>query len=1313
MSNFINNFLEAMDLIAEKKVQDAGYSRTVTAEVVSVGQAAGKYQIKLQDKASPSDANGSDGYAQGDIVSVLVSGDLNPTYTIVGKITQFTSALVYQGEEDKYDKIGGNMFAAQKEEVIELSGATTQLLDDYITINWEDLQEHLNEGRVLSLEFDFQPLIDTSGDYFDAEYKLVLTFETENSVTKEAGDNWTVTWGINDSTGDVYHSTNFVRQFVNFILPEGTDLTGISSISFSTKNLPSGNNNLFKIRDFSVYSQAIPADEGVQCKVSITDGRSYFADDGPESITLQVDIREDGVKVISLPAKTKITWFRENPMVDKNSPAYRDFAGEGWQYLSEAQVATNGLATLEKQQTKVLPCDITVPKINYKCFVEYQGKRYSSSIVLEQKNPDYLVDVRLFTTGKGVEPSWDETQANAHLGLVNKTIYAQTDTTLTGLEYQWTVIDMNNNRLTLENEKGESTGLDTIDVDASKLVGLSTYRIDYYIQADGIKTWVASAQTTLAPESKKDNGLILTGVAGYQYGVDGKLVTPVTTPLKIMYFVEGEDKTQQEIVETSAEVHWFFAKGGHAKPQKASGYISADTNTHYVLKSNGFAEIAYTLDTSYNKDKNPLTEVFVKVLMNGEWHQSSAITITVTTLGQPGTNGSDYVCLIQQGVGESAHFPRFIKGVTGSEIYFSPWFAHNSSPGVNLVAAGSSEEYKVSWHKWEYVDQVLNKKGILLSGSTLDATQSFVLQLTVELPDGKVYSCYTPVVIDIEGYEFDADSGYPYVLYSSNGENPSYYQDKFRLVEDNTSVIWTALAPDGIERTSPMIDQNQKPKARYLSEDPEMVFMTATIGEDEVAKVPVVFVRNAFENAAINGWDGSQVQVNSTEILSPLAGFGKKNLDNSFTGVMLGTVTSGETQNQGILGYNYGQRTFFLDAETGAAKFGVEGAGQIVLDPNDRDAQGRPRALIRGGNYVPHPDNETGEDKGSGMIIDLSTPMIEWGSGLFKVDEKGRLFAQSAKFQGDIEGSDIIGGTLQVGKGQDDATYYLRAYDKGSIRVQIGKLDSGISVDEQGNVFVSTKLTANSLIVGNKFNASVDNDTVSIGGFQVSDTTLFSGSGASYLGLNSDNGNNYAIWAGNESPTSANLAITYTGALIAKVGSFGPWELSTNGLQSKLNSESTLPDVYNNTTYTNHWFKLENKGLFMKGRTEGNALIGNYNAWTWMSGAGIDCWYSNSTSHAWMSPIGFFVGDSEARVSLSDSGVSGTLKLSGQAPQILINNSFGQSGSVRVLTSYTTGTQGGNDYIDWNYVDLTITIGIITGIVTGSYRDWDSNFPDG
>ena len=64
---------------------------------------------------------------------------------------------------------------------------------------------------------------------------------------------------------------------------------------------------------------------------------------------------------------------------------------------------------------------------------------------------------------------------------------------------------------------------------------------------------------------------------------------------------------------------------------------------------------------------------------------------------------------------------------------------------------------------------------------------------------------------------------------------------------------------------------------------------------------------NRYGHASMNGWDGNSISINNDEgfILAPQIGAGRKNDDNSFTGMFMGEVKeAGKTETEvGLFGY--------------------------------------------------------------------------------------------------------------------------------------------------------------------------------------------------------------------------------------------------------------------------------------------------------------------------------------------------------------------------------------------------------------------------
>lgn len=212
--------------------------------------------------------------------------------------------------------------------------------------------------------------------------------------------------------------------------------------------------------------------------------------------------------------------------------------------------------------------------------------------------------------------------------------------------------------------------------------------------------------------------------------------------------------------------------------------------------------------------------------------------------------------------------------------------------------------------------------------------------------------------------------------------------------------------------------------------------------------VPVHYLLNKYGMANINEWDGNSVQIDNEGgfILSPQMGAGHKESDNSFTGVLMGEtrLPSKQTPQTGLLGYNAGTRTFFLNSKNGSASFGRSDQGQIVIDPSisqrkamiysgnfwkeynsDGDYDGLPKNYIyRNDKYQP-----TGNANKAGLLIDLTTPEIFFGTGNFYITKEGYIHAAAG---GDIGGWKIDKHSLysNIAAGSGRITLDAGAYNK-------------------------------------------------------------------------------------------------------------------------------------------------------------------------------------------------------------------------------------------------------------------------------------------
>lgn len=155
---------------------------------------------------------------------------------------------------------------------------------------------------------------------------------------------------------------------------------------------------------------------------------------------------------------------------------------------------------------------------------------------------------------------------------------------------------------------------------------------------------------------------------------------------------------------------------------------------------------------------------------------------------------------------------------------------------------------------------------------------------------------------------------------------------------------------------------------------------------------PIDIYKSYLDNAVVNNWDGHILDMGTdanghSYLMSNMIGAGSKDKNNRFCGVLMGQIVSTHGDNAaksetGIMAYGAGDRTFFLDADTGIAMFGTGEDSCIKIIPGED-------AKIVGG----------------GMTINFSSanPSISFSNKHFSVDCNGFLQAQGVRINGHFE----------------------------------------------------------------------------------------------------------------------------------------------------------------------------------------------------------------------------------------------------------------------------------------------------------------------
>ena len=183
--------------------------------------------------------------------------------------------------------------------------------------------------------------------------------------------------------------------------------------------------------------------------------------------------------------------------------------------------------------------------------------------------------------------------------------------------------------------------------------------------------------------------------------------------------------------------------------------------------------------------------------------------------------------------------------------------------------------------------------------------------------------------------EFDPTVKY-YVWTAEGGEptkNGTAYQDNptnaaFKLIQEQDSADGaTRIAGAGI--TNIYILPNDVYDGEYSNNVVRCRIYAneSAINPEVEIYVPIYMSLNTYGLKSLNSWDGNHVEINEDEnyILAPQIGAGEKDDENKFTGIVMGTSKTYDSDEStiGLLGYSHGKQSILLDAEDGSATFGL------------------------------------------------------------------------------------------------------------------------------------------------------------------------------------------------------------------------------------------------------------------------------------------------------------------------------------------------------------------------------------------------------
>lgn len=246
---------------------------------------------------------------------------------------------------------------------------------------------------------------------------------------------------------------------------------------------------------------------------------------------------------------------------------------------------------------------------------------------------------------------------------------------------------------------------------------------------------------------------------------------------------------------------------------------------------------------------------------------------------------------------------------------------------------------------------------------------------------------------------------------------------------------------------------------------------------------PIPIFINRYPSGTLNKWNGKDLIIDNENSMITARGIaaGKKNSDNTFSGVVLGDwhhkAEQSFTDNTGVYGIYRGQMSYQL-RDDGTATFGRSGLGQILIDGN--------KGVIKSSDY---------EQNRQGMIIDLGRdvndaaydrgdgyPYIELRDGSDVITLRAQAYNSMIQLAGIIADDDSYnnktqGNNIIRGKGSITLTNSGKAHP---ISINLHSDDSNIRSGDQFYVDWDGYLFSNTGQIGGWY---IDDHTISANAF--------------------------------------------------------------------------------------------------------------------------------------------------------------------------------------------------------------------------------------
>lgn len=1079
-----NQLLDAVQVLVDDAVKNATFDRTVQAIIVKcVSAAQGKYTVKYQGGYFYAYAQDPDiTYTPDMQVYVLIPGnDMNKTKTILGTVDKLGENFVSIEEASVFKYIGNNICSDDEEA---LYGLHSYLVTDNIVlyeygepssysfnINIDATNLYLKNSDYLIIAAKFRTNLPPE-NRVKGNYGLKYTLTFDDPLTGTEVDRPYIL-DINNMLGMPYNQPVAMRQSAKFRIDKENfkkiKKIELFSEGFVTVEDSSKPVDIFVSDIETMGAVLLPADTSSGYVLNlVTKQGIYFDENDSDSATRLIEAEIYKNRKIQQVSTEDVAyyWFKANNTIYMGDERYSPYGGNQWELINEYTIEEGTgrrIYKTNKSSIQISKQSIPTSESNYKCVVVYRNGSLTlqEEITLYNKSSNYTVNLTCS------EPALTAAATATLTCTVSGVAEGHT------LNYYWSQkLDDD----TYFSELG-TTNTNTYNVNLKQPLQMVTYKCFVKDITDNKDIGLATIFITRGEAESFNSYYIVidNDMQVFKYDTDGNspasqtLLNPQPIlPLSFtLYSPEGEIIPASEI--GASNINWIYSTENTMLTNVQTTGVYGEQlnfgikNKYDPIAINNVIKLEIKYDDKTIRAKANL--VFLKEGENGS--NGTAYYLKVEPNLSPGMTLKGKVYYYYK---DNSH-KGFNFNYPNGQFPFKTLFYRDG----NLIYDSTGDNNEITpTVTYDFVKRTYTKINnnliqdncnFIISENDIFCVNNPVIGTNAGNYDADVLRCtfqyngltwyYMYPIIFIKYNENNSanyeivipqGSGFDEVVFSEDGRNPIYRGNNNFKIEVaksgekiSTSEDWTAqgqIYTSRWEEISNLLIRTENSEKKFYAKESydgnsvtNAYYCVLSEGADEIAKIhfPIAMYLNTYGNAYINEWNGNAIELNEEGgiILTPQIAAGQKENDNTFTGVIAGKAkeSTSSTFDEGIFGYNHGERTFELNAEDGSARFGKTGAGQIVISPDETNQH----SVLQSGNYVAPVIDASGNitQAGEGLQIDLTEPSITFGSGKFRVDSDGSVHATEYALTANLINGDydIPSAAIQVDNNTSLADY--------------------------------------------------------------------------------------------------------------------------------------------------------------------------------------------------------------------------------------------------------------------------------------------------